>query len=214
MKMPLKLSLLFLIMFQASCSYKNNIKKVLNEERKTLQITNETKTPNADFFTASEATGAALGGIAGAVISSSGNNGIVDISHTEDPANYIKKNLAEILKSKYNLKIINGAKDVVAGDKILSNYGSGDLVLDANSMTVGSYYPFRLDRFRATYYVFVRMVDRKTESVIFKSTCKYDDKENNDNTLKEIAENPKVIATIFKSAREFCLKKFEKEILE
>ncbi len=186
-----------------------------------MQITNDTKTPNADFFTASEATGAAIGGIAGSLIASAySNNGIVSLSHANDPANYIKKNLGEVLKSRHNLKVINGAENIIS-DKdqhktsyLLSNYKDGDLILDANSVVIGSYYPFRFDRFRVFYYAFVKIIDRKTTAVIFKSTCKYNNKENNDNTLKEIAEDPKVISTIFESAQKLCLDKFKKEILE
>lgn len=215
--MKLKISLLILALVQSSCSYKNNIKQVINEERKTIQITNETKIINADFLTPSEVWGQALGGMVGAILATS-NNGIVDISHAEDPANGIKKEIAEILKSKYNLNIIDGGEDVISDSKstssILSEYKKGDLVLDVYSIINGKYYPFEDSKYRIFYNVFIKLIDRETESVIFKSYCTYDKKEKNKNTIEVISKNPKAVSIVLSKAKDFCLEKFKNEILK
>lgn len=211
----LKITVLLLIAFQSACSYKNNIKKVMNENRKILQTTNDTKLQNIDLLTPAEVWGQALGGVVGYFIAAS-NNGVVDISHASDPANFIKNELATELKSKYNLKIINGEQDVISNAKntsaTLSEYRRGNLVLDVYSAITGKYYAFRFSRYRIRYDAFVRLTDRETESVIFKSQCTYDKKKNNNNSVKEIEKNSQVMATILRDAQEFCLEKFKKEI--
>jgi hypothetical protein len=210
----LKIIAVIFLLFSSACSYKNNIKASLSGDEKTLQITDKTTIPNADYFTASEVLGASIGGVAGSFVF--GSTGLISLSHNDDPANYFKNNIGEILAQKYDLKIIQSSKEPVIGkhsvNAIIENYPEGDLILDANSSISGKYYPFRLNNFRTNYRVYIRLIDRRTNSVIFKSNCSYNDKKDNDYTLQQIANQSEVVAGIFEKAKTRCLEKFQQQI--
>jgi hypothetical protein len=215
----IKTSLLFFSLMQASCAYKNNINKHL-DGRKVVEITADNKTPKSNFVTPSDGilVGVGGGGLVGATVAySMANNEIANIRHASDPANFIKKEVGEALKTKYGFQIVDKKKlpdtEVKTIDYLLLNYDDGDLVLDANSTIMASYYPFRWSYYRVTYISLIKLVDRRTKSVIYKSQCTYNDKKDNAHTLDQIAKNPNVMSVIFEYAQKFCSEKFTREIL-
>ena len=217
MKYLIKLSIILITIFSTSCANRMATNKLssLNSESKTVQLTDNIKTPNADYFTAGEVTAAALFGIPSIFMK---KRGVVNISHAENPEIYLKKEVAKILSKKHNLKKINPSKKVLNVKQslktkdLLEKYKEGDLVLDMNSRTYGGYYPGRINDFRTYYTVTMNLIERKTRESIYKSTCTYDKKENNDFTLKQIANDKQVITSIFEKAKVFCLDKFATEI--
>jgi hypothetical protein len=218
----LKIACLATIALLPSCSYKNHLNKFANGDQKTLQVAIDTKVQKIDFFTKTEGTRQSLGLIGAlATINSLEGNGIIDISHAVDPANYIRKNLGNVLKAKYNLTLTSDLKkqgiDVNKHDVeyLLENYKEGDWVLDVYSGIYGYYYGgFGKTKYKVVYNAYANVIDRKTKSLIFKSRCEYKDEKDNSNYLDDIANNHKIITTIFSYAQDFCLEKFKKEIVQ
>ena len=151
---------------------KNNLNS-FNSENKAIQLTNNTKAPDADYFTVSEATAAALLGIPSLFMK---KRGVIDVSHAENPAISIKKEVAKIISQKYNLKVIPAKEKIFNPEKpkntreIFTKYTEGDLVLDVNSLTYGGYYPGRVNDFRTYYKATVSLIERKTKKSIYKSS--------------------------------------------
>jgi hypothetical protein len=214
MKIIKKTFILILLVAQFSCAYKNNIKQHFDGNIKSVETVSYNKIPKADYFTFSEALGAAL--IIGAIPMSFFEIGVVDLKNLEDPANFLKKSVAEVISKKYHTKsIINKETKENNGNNsqnLLQKYQKGDWVLNIISTINGGYYPFRVTKFRTNYSAMLTILDRKSESVILRSNCLYNEKENNKFSLKQISENNKILEKFLNSAKQYCLKKFTKEI--
>ncbi len=218
MKYYIKLSIILATLFSASCANRMITNKLgdLDSKNKTIQLTNNVKTPNADYFTFGEAMSSIL--LSPIITTITSKRGIVDISHAENPEIYLKEELAKILSQKYNLKIISPSKEILEArgsfdtNDILEQYKEGDLVLDMYSSTTGGYYPGRIYDFRTYYNVTANLINRKTKESVYKSICNYNGTEGNDFTLRMIANDKEVIRSIFEKAKAYCLYKFAAEI--
>jgi hypothetical protein len=200
MKNIKKTLFLILILFQFSCSH-NKLNQFYSKDIKSIKTTKNTTAIQADYMTFSEAISATL--LIGPILTSLLKKGVINLNQLDDPANDLKKAVAKAVSQKYNIKLITNNE--------LENTDA-NWIVDIKSFVNGSYYPFRITKFRTYYSANATIRDVKKDKIVFKSNCSYNKKKDNKFTLKQISENNLLLKKFFENAKDFCKKKFIKDI--
>lgn len=125
-------------------------------------------------FAAVTAGKAGFGMIGGAAMISAGN-GIVKENQIEDPANFIRGELATALATSYNLRVIEIPDAIAEGSdvtKLAAAHKQADVLLDVQTVNWSfAYFPTDWNSYRVIYSVKLRLIETGSAKLLAEGFC-------------------------------------------
>jgi len=162
--------------------------------------------------------GKAMFALVGAAAMIAAGNDIVEENEINDPANYIRANLADALNESYGFSINENATKKVNSSKsakIAKVFPESDLILDVETINWSfGYFPTDWDNYRVLYSAKLRLIETKTKNIVAEGFCSSVPKEDNtapshDELLANKAERLKQELRI---AADKCIGEFKSNI--
>jgi hypothetical protein len=163
--------------------------------------------------------GKAMFALVGAAAMIAAGNEIVEDNNIEDPANYIRSEIAKELSKNYGFKINETDPKSVKTSKaseIAKDFPESDLVLDVETINWSfAYFPTDWDNYRVIYSAKIRLIDTKSKSIVAEGFCSRVPEEEKTAPSHEelLANKAERLKQELKIAANTCINEFKNKVL-